>query len=170
MDVEGRRKKAAKLIIEAVDFAIIAGLGATDCGINLSASLYLNVRDAMFHFKALCDCADEDTDNILKHYFNLKEHLQRGEKDAVIYQVQAVCDALHNIMQQKDFNETFRLAEIKQLQALMHNLKDVILKLRIEGANLPNESAFSILDAWKEVYAYTVKAVQICRERNVALF
>lgn len=170
VDKDKRKENAAKMIIEAVDFASIAGLRATDCGINLSASLYLNVRDAMFHFKALCDCAEDDVENILKHYFNLKEHLLRGEKDAVICQVQEVCDALHNVMQQKKFNETFRPEEIKQLQELMHSLKAVILKLRIEGANLPNESTFSVVDAWNEVYAYTVKVVQICRERNVALF
>lgn len=170
MEIHELREDAAKMIIEAVDFASIAGLNATDCGINLSASLYLNVRDAMFHFKALCDCADSDMDNILRHYFNLKEHLLRGEKDAVIFQVQAVCDAVYEIMQQKGFNETFQSEEIKQLQALMHSLKDVVLKLRIEGAKLPNESTFSVSDAWNEVRTYTMKVVQICRERNVPLF
>lgn len=170
MEIRELRENAAKMIVEAVNFASIAGLNASDCGINLSASLYLNVRDAMFHFKALCDCADDDMDNILKHYFNLKEHLLRGEKDAVIFQVQAVCDAVYEVMQQKGFNDIFRNEEIKQLQFLMHNLKDVVLKLRIEGAKLPNESTFSVLDAWNEVKTYTIKVVQICRERNVPLF
>lgn len=170
MEICELRENAAKMIVEAVDFASIAGLNATDCGINLSASLYLNVRDAMFHFKALCDCTDEDTDNILRHYFNLKEHLLRGEKDAVIFQVQAVCDAVYEIMQQKGFNETFQTEEIKQLQILVHSLKDVVLKLRIEGAILPSELTFSVLDAWNEVKNYTMKVVQICREKNVPLF
>jgi len=169
MEIREIKEDAAELIVEAVNFASIAGLTASDCGINLSASLYLNVRDAMFHFKALCDCAD-DVDNVLKHYFNLKEHLLRGEKDAVIFQVQAVCDAVYDIMQQKSFNDMFRNEEIKQLQCLTHNLKDVVLKLRIEGAKLPNESTFSVLDAWNEVKVYTMKVVQICRERNVPLF
>lgn len=170
MEIRELRENAAKMIVEAVNFASIAGLNASDCGINLSASLYLNVRDAMFHFKALCDCDDDDMDNILKHYFNLKEHLLRGEKDAVIFQVQAVCDAVYELMQQKGFDDTFRNEEIKQLQSLVHSLKDVVLRLRIEGAELPNESTFSVLDAWNEVKTYTIKVVQICRARNVPLF
>lgn len=170
MEICELKKNAAEMIVEAVTFAHMAGLNASDCGINLSASLYLNVRDAMFHFKALCDCADDDMDNILKHYFNLKEHLLRGEKDAVIFQVQSVCDALYEVMQQKWFNDTFRNEEIKQLQFLMHKLKDVVLKLRIEGAKLSNESNFSVKDAWNEVKNYTIKIVQICRDRNVPLF
>lgn len=161
---------ASNMIIEAVNFASIAGLNATDCGVNLSASLYLNVRDAMFHFKALCDCNEEDNDNILKHYFNLKEHLLRGEKDAIIFQVQAVCDAVYDIMQQKGFDEIFHIEEVKRLQKLMHNLKNVVLKLRIEGAKLPNESEFSVFDAWNEVTNYTMQVVQICRGRNISLF
>lgn len=170
MEIHVLKEDAAKMIIEAVNFASIAGLNATDCGISLSASLYLNIRDAMFHFKALCDCADNDKDNMLRHYFNLKEHLLRGEKDAVIFQVQAVCDAVYGLMQQKGFNEIFQSEEIKQLQILVHCLMDVVLKLRIEGAKLPNESVFSVLDAWNEVKAHTMKVVQICRERNVSLF
>lgn len=169
MDVCELKENAAKMIVEAVNFTSIAGLTASDCGINLSASLYLNVRDAMFHFKALCDCAD-DVDNSLRHYFNLKEHLIRGQKDAVIFHVQAVCDAVYEIMQQKGFNEIFRKEEVKQLQVLTHKLKDVVLKLRIEGAKLPNEAEFSILDAWNEVKTYTIEVVQICRDKNVPLF
>ena len=169
MEICELREDAANLIVEAVNFASIAGLNAADCGISLSASLYLNVRDAMFHFKALCDC-NEDMDNVMRHYFNLKEHLLRGEKDAVICQARAVCEAVYEILQQKDFDAVFQNEEIKQLQLLLHGLKDVVLKLRSEGSALPNESEFSVFDAWNEVKEYTMKVVQICRGRNVALF
>ena len=170
MEIQGLKKNAAELIVEAADFACLAGLNASDCGINLSASLFLNIRDAMFHFKALCDCKETDTNNILRHYYNLREHLTRGEKDAVIFQVQAVCDAIFEIMQNSQFMSKIGAEERKQLQTLIHSMKDVTLKIRIDGANLSNESALSIKEAWDEVTAYTRKAAQICRENSIPLF
>lgn len=168
MEEQELKAIAAKMIVDAVDFASMAGLTASDCGISLSTSLYLNVRDAMFHFKALCDSTD--CGNRLRHYYNLKEHLMRGEKDAVICQVHSVCDAIHEIMQQEDFHKTFKKEEIKQLQSLGHDMKDVVLRLRIEGADLPDESAVSLVDEWQKVKVYTEQAVRLCRSKNISLF
>ena len=165
---EELKESAAKRIIESVNFATVASLNAADCGTNLSFSLYLNIRDAMFHFKALCESTDDE--NRLKHYYNLKEHLLRGEKDAIIFQVQVICDAIHDIMQQKGFEEMFEEKEVKELQVLIHSLKEVVLKLRIEGAKLPDEPTFSNLDAWNMVTRYTKSVVGICREKNISLF
>lgn len=171
METDKMKEETAQLIVEAVKFAVIAGINATDCGTELSASLYLNIRDAMFHYKALCDYLQkEDYDGALKHYFNLKEHLARGKKDAVIMQAQAVSKAIFDIMQRKDFDESFGAEDVRKLQLYNHKIKDVILRTRISGSNLADENGYSVDDAWTEIVSYTMKVAKICEEKNVSLF
>jgi PAS domain-containing protein len=171
MEIAEMKKEAADMIVGAANFASIAGLNASDCGIGLSASLYLNIRDAMFHFKALCDYADDnDKENVMRHYFNLKEHLLRGEKDAVISQGQAVCDAVDHAIQQNCFDTTLRMEDLKELQNLTHKLKDIILNLRMDGSRLSNETMLYVSNAWHDVTEYTRQMVQICRKRNITFF
>ena len=62
-DKENMKETAARQIVEAVQFANFAGVNAADFGVSLSASLFRNIRDAMFHFNAMCDYFDTD----LKH-------------------------------------------------------------------------------------------------------
>ena len=83
IDKEKMKETAAEQIIEAVEFANIVSVNAADTGTTLSASLFRNIRDAIFHFKAMCDCMEED--EAVRHFYSLKEHLTRGEKDAVIW-------------------------------------------------------------------------------------
>lgn len=171
METQKIMEESAELIINAVKFATVAGVNATDCGIRLSASLYLNIRDAMFHYKALCDYAQsKDEKNMLKHYFNLKEHLIRGEKDAIIIQAQTTSEAIFDVMQQKDFDELFSSEDIRKLQSYNHKIKDVILRVRIAGSDLTEKEKFSVDEIWAEVASYTVKVARICEEKNISLF
>lgn len=171
MDIQNIKEETAQLIVEAVKFAMVAGVNAADCGIRLSASLYLNIRDAMFHYKALCDYLQkEDNDGALKHYFNLKEHLIRGKKDAIIIQAQTVSESILDIMQQRDFDELFSMEDIRKLQLYNHKIKDVILRTRVAGSDLTDENIYSVDDAWTEIASYTVKVAKICEEKNVSLF
>lgn len=170
MEIKKLKEDAADMIVDAVKFAAIAGVNASDCGVELSTSLYLNIRDAMFHYKALCDYFDEDSDSALKHYFCLREHLLRGEKDAVITQAHAIVNALLEIMQQRDFDDEFDSDELRLLQQLDHKVKNVILMVRTSGANLSDGKGFSIGDAWTELVNYTISIVQICRNKNISLF
>lgn len=171
MDIQRMREETAQLIVEAVKFAVVSGVNASDCGISLSASLYLNIRDAMFHYKALCDYLQSgDNDNALKQYFSLKEHLIRGKKDAVIMQAQAVSEAVFDIMQQRDFDELFGMEDVRKLQLYYHKVKDIILRTRLSGSNLTDENNFSVDDIWAETASYTVKVAEICESKNVSLF
>lgn len=171
MEVQKIKEEAANMIIEAAKFATVVGISAADCGVSLSASLYLNIRDAMFHYKALCDYVQNADDiNALKHYFNLIEHLIRGEKDAIIMQAQVVSDCIYDIMQQKDFDELFSHEDVKNLQSYIHKLKEVILKIRIAGSDLTREKTLLVDEAWTEVVSYTKGVAKICEGKNISLF
>lgn len=163
------KKEAADLIIDAVRFAAIAGVNASECGVTFSTSLHLNIRDAMFHYKAMCDSVEKDEKNFLRHYFNLKEHLIRGEKDVIISQAQTVSEAVFNIMQRKEFSNSFDLNAMKELQFCEHQIRDIILRIRIDGSNLISDQ-FSIDELWSEVVSYTEKITKICEEKGILLF
>lgn len=171
MNFEDMINETADLIVEAVKFSTIIGVNSADCGTSLSASLFLNIRDAMFHFKALCEYSEKkDKYGALKHYYNLKEHLLRGEKDAAIVQAHAVSAAIFEVMQQKDFEDIFSIEDIRKMQSYNHRIKEVILKLRLEGSDLVKNNDFSIEDAWGEIAFYTENVEKICKEKNISLF
>lgn len=54
------RDTATERIAEVVQFANLAGVNAADMGISLSIALFRNIRDVMFHFRAMCDCLEDD--------------------------------------------------------------------------------------------------------------
>lgn len=170
MELKRMKEEAADLIVEAVKFATVAGVNASDCGIALTASLFLNIRDAMFHYKALCDSAETDEENCIKQYYNLKEHLLRGKKDAVILQAHTVCDAVRSMMQQKNYQEKFSPEELKQVKKLVHAVKDVILRIRIAGTELSEDTTFSIEEVWEEVVSCTIEITELCKAKDVPLF
>mgnify|MGYP001025874631 FL=1 len=170
MEIQNKMEEAADLIVEAVKFAAVAGVNASEFGIRLSESLYLNIRDAMFHYKALCDqVRDGKEEDAWRHYFNLKEHLIRGEKDAIIVQAQAVSEAVFSIMEQAAFDDLFDSDDRKELQSRSHQVKDIILRVRIAGSDLPEEE-FSVSELRTEVVSCTVKAAKICEEKNLSLW
>ncbi|MFI3213757.1 MAG: hypothetical protein R3Y24_10480 [Eubacteriales bacterium] len=166
--LEELKDEVAELIIEASDFAISIGMIAVDCGIDLSASLFLNIRDAMFHFKALCESTEEES--MYKHYYNLKEHLLRGQKDAIIFLVQAVCDGILNIMQMQEFEKKFEDVERKQLQIWFHYLKQVILEIRISGADLPKDNVNSVENIYEGIGKCVIEILQMIQNKGMSLF
>lgn len=171
MTIQSLKDETAIMIIDAVKFAVLVGVNATDCGIHLSTSLYLNIRDAMFHYKALCDCgSDEKLELAKRQYYNLKEHIIRGEKDAVISHAHAVNDAVFDIMQLPDFYKKFDIQDIKQLQAYTHGVKNIILKVRLAGTDLNKDSSSLIQETWEEMVEYTLKIAQLCQSKDIHMF
>lgn len=169
MDINEAKKETADSIIEAVKFSVILGILAQDLGIELSASLYLNVRDAMFHYRMLCNYAEkQDNENMLKHYYNLKEHIIRGEKDAIILLSGNVLDALSEISRQNVFDE-FTSSEVKKLQSNSHNIKDIVLRIRTDGIRPDSAKGFP-LDIFSELTVYIKNIVKICEGKNIPLF
>ena len=171
MTIQTLKDETAIMIIEAVKFAVLIGVNATDCGIYLSASLHLNIRDAMFHFKALCDCgSDENLELAKRHYYNLKEHIIRGEKDAIISHAHAVNDAVFDIMQLPDFYKKFDAQDIKQLQAYTHGVKNIILQVRLLGTDLSKDGSSFIQETWEEMAEYTLKLARLCQSKDIHMF
>ena len=167
---EQMKTEAARMIVEAVQFAVSAAVNAADCGVELAMSLYLNIRDAMFHYKALCDSLLKgNEDNAMKNYVSLKEHLLRGKKDAVLAHTYIVCKAIGRIMEQKNFNNIFCAEEARRLRSCNNNLKGLVLNVRLAGRE-PGDEQFSIERTWEKVTACTIEAVTLCRNRNISLF
>ena len=142
---------------------------ARDIGVECSASLQRNIRDAMFHYRKLCIYADQANDEyVLKHYYNLKEHIIRGEKDAIILQAGNVLDALYELQQRKYFLE-FTPWEVKELQLHSHKIREVILDIRTDGIDPDSQQGFP-LSTFSELKKYIRCIMEICENRNIPLF
>lgn len=169
MNSDQIKKEAADAIIDAVKYA--AGLGklSFEFGINASASLQLNIRDAMFHYKKLCDYADEDNpEKMMKQYYNLREHILRGEKDSVIMMARNVLEALSEISRKTDFL-SFTSQEVKQLNVYRRGIMDIILRIRISGIDPDTPNTFPVKD-FDELAQYIDAISKMCYKKNISLF
>lgn len=164
------KETAARQIVEAVQFANFAGVNAADFGISLSASLFRNIRDAMFHFNAMCDCFDIDEDQAAGHYHSLMEHLSRGEKDAVITFGKSVADAVFDLLRLDAVDEVFSKEDIADLQHRVHQIKNTFMDIRIGGMHLKEKKGILVKGAWEQIAEQTEKIVGLCRQRSVDLF
>lgn len=164
------KQAAADKIVEAVQFAGVLGVTASDNGLKFSGSLLLNIRDAMFHFKAMCDFLECDEEHAKRHYYSLLEHLMRGEKDAVISYGKIVVDAVFELMQTEEFHELFGKEEIQLLRQYTHGIKNTFLDLRRSGMHVPEKKGKSVEEAWTDTTLYTKKILEICRRKSVSLF
>lgn len=163
------KELAAQQIIEAVQFADFAGVNAADFGVALSGSLFRNIRDAMFHFRALCDNL-ENEDQCMRHFYSLQEHLSRGEKDAVITFGRSVTDAVFDLMQSEDFTDRFSSDDIFALQHSVHLIKNTFMDVRKGGMHLKDGQSMSVQSAWNVIAGQTEKIVDLCKKRRIALF
>lgn len=163
------KEAAAQQIIEAVKFADFAGVNSADFGIPLSGSLFRNIRDAMFHFRALCD-SFENEDQFMRHYYSLLEHLSRGEKDAVITFGRNVSDAVFSLMQSEDIYNKFNSEEIVAFRHAVHLIKNTFMGIRTGGMHVKDINSISVHEAWNIIAEQTEKIARICRKRSVHLF
>lgn len=160
-------KEAANWIKTAIEFSAMMGLNAIDFNSELSASLYLNIRDAMFHFKAMYEAEDEEC--IYRNYCNLKEHIIRGEKDAIISYAQEVIERIMDIVDSMDYLR-FSESDKKALQKLLHEIKNTILLIRLSGIDEYNKLSKSLTDVWRELANNTVKIKEIFNNQGLTFF
>lgn len=152
-DKEKMKETAAEQIIEAVEFANIVSVNAADTGTTLSASLFRNIRDAIFHFKAMCDCMEED--EVVRHFYSLKEHLTRGEKDAVISFGKSVADAVFDLIQMSDLDNCFEEEDIAVFRQSTHMIKNIFMDMRTDGMHVKEKPGISVRDAWCSIMRQT---------------
>lgn len=171
MEIKEMRQSAAEAIVEASKFAAMMSVNALDLGIEISASFFLNIRDAMFHFKALCDYAEAGNDEeAVKNYNNLVEHINRGEKDAVIRLTQQAVAAVTSIIQLNSFDSVYMAGDTAKLQHYMHLLKGNLLRIRSSGIRISGNMENSVKEEWTEVVRYILAIDKICKEHGMALF
>lgn len=171
MDVKQMRQSAAESIVEASKFAAMVGVSAVDLGIDISASFYLNIRDAMFHFKALCDYIEAgDEEKAGQNYHNLMEHINRGEKDAVIRLIQQAVSAVTSIIQMNSLDLEYTEKDIAMLQRYMHLLKGSLLRIRSSGIGASDGREFSVKEEWTEVVQHILAIDKICKGHGMKLF
>lgn len=169
-DKENMKETAARQIVEAVQFANFAGVNAADFGVSLSASLFRNIRDAMFHFNAMCDYFDTDEEQAARHYYSLMEHLSRGEKDAVITFGKSVADAVFDLLRMDAADELFGREDIADLQHCVHQIKNTFMDMRTGGMHLKEKKGIPVQEAWEHIAEQTEKIAGLCRQRSVDLF
>ena len=169
-DKENMKKTAASQIVEAVQFANFAGVHAADFGVSLSASLFRNIRDAMFHFNAMCDYFDTDEDQAIRHYYSLLEHLSRAEKDAVITFGKSVADAVFDLLRMDAADEVFSKEDIATLQRSVHQIKNTFMDMRAGGMHQKKKEDTLVKEAWNHIAEQTEKIANLCRQRSVDLF
>lgn len=171
MDTKQMCQSAAESIVEASKFAAMMAVSATDLGIEISASFYLNIRDAMFHFKALCDDIEAgNEEKAVKNYHNLMEHINRGEKDAVILLIQQAVSSVTSIIQLNSFNSEDMREDTAMLQHYMHLLKGNLLHIRSSGISVSGEREFSVKEEWTEVVERILAIDKICKRHGMTLF
>ena len=171
MTCEEMKSQAAQKIVEAAKFAAMVSLNAKDLKIDISASLFYNIRDAIFHFKAMCDYIENgDHDGTVRNYNNLMEHILRGEKDSIILQTQNIINQVTLLMQSQEFNCDYKKEDIKKVQYYVHLLKKVILDIRLEGIGLSGKMGFLVVQEWNKVNRYTVAINDICKSYGKSIF
>ena len=129
-----------------------------------------NIRDAMFHFNAMCDCFDTDRDQAARHYYSLMEHLSRGEKDAVITFGKSVADAVFDLLRMDAADEVFSKEDIAVLQHRVHQIKNTFMDMRTDGMHLKEKKGIPVKEAWDHIAEQTEKIAGLCRQRSVDLF
>lgn len=146
------KEEAANQIVEMSKFTAAYSVMALNCGIYVPAALYRNLRDAMVHFKALVDSINNNNDDqTKKHYFNLLEHLIRGEKDAVITYIQCALKRINEIVCLHQYQIQVSLNDKKSVEKMENELKNILIDVRLMGLNLISNEKDTVNDLFERV-------------------
>jgi len=100
------------------------------------ASPYLNFRDALFHYNKMYKAANDNNDySFIQQCACVEEHLNRGLKDFSIH----LCNnyyikIIHQMILNKEKNGNKEM--IKKLRKVYHNMKNLIVEIRLTGQTL----------------------------------
>jgi len=129
------------------------------------ASPYLNLRDALFHFKKMYIYGNaKNNSGFTKQSACIQEHLNRGLKDFVIH----LCSnfyirVIHNMINSKSVD-----GKIKQdLRKLYHGFKNLVIDVRLEGQSLRHFDDRKNL--WLPRFVDLVKAFKTLLDKDAPL-
>jgi len=129
------------------------------------ASPYLNLRDALFHFRKMYICAGAKNDSgFNQQYACVMEHLNRGLKDFGIH----VCSNLYTDLIYEMINTKSVNNENRQiLRKIYHNIKNIVIDIRVEGQTLQHFDDNKNL--WLPKFAKAIGAFHSLVKKNPSL-
>jgi hypothetical protein len=170
-DFEQLRINASEEIVKAVRKISAISITCKDLGIPFSSSLFINIRDAMFHYKKLCDKGIDDIKIAEEQMCSITEHILRGIKDVLIELINTVIDVIETVRTYNSYEESLSLEERKEVRELVHNLKRYLLSIRADGMYLAYFSSDIVNDEkLKEMMNKILRLNEICEKREIHLF
>ena len=100
------------------------------CRIKITPPFATNFRDALFHYKKLYEA--DTVEDAIEQKEAIDEHLSRALKDCILQLVHILVSATTILYNESDLDELTK----KELQKIIHNLKQAILKLRINSMDI----------------------------------
>lgn len=100
------------------------------CQIKLLPPFATNFRDALFHYKKLYEA--DTVEEAIEQTEAIDEHLSRAIKDSLMQLVQILLSSITSLYNDSDFDGSVKL----EIQKQIHNLKQAILKLRINSMDI----------------------------------
>jgi len=101
------------------------------------ASPYLNFRDALFHYHKMYEACNEQDghERVIQQKACIKEHLNRGIKDFIVY----LCsNCLTRVMNKMLFGSFHAVTDeiFQELRRIYHQLKNAVVDIRLKGTAL----------------------------------
>lgn len=94
---------------------------------EIPPSCYTNFRDALFHFRKMCNSSEEH--EILRQVFAVREHLGRTKTDARITILLMYAKVAEMLLKRDDINGELKI----RFRKLLHKMKNVSMINRIQG-------------------------------------
>ena len=112
------------------------------CRIKITPPFATNFRDALFHYKKLYE--SDTIEDAIEQKEAIDEHLSRALKDCILQLVQVLVSSLTFLYNDSEFDDKTK----NELQIIIHNLKQSILKLRINSMDIVrvSQDEFGVMD------------------------
>ncbi|MCM1288723.1 MAG: hypothetical protein NC240_10470 [Clostridium sp.] len=94
---------------------------------QIPPSCYTNFRDALFHFRKMCNSWEEH--EIMQQAFAVKEHLGRARTDAKVSILVVYAKIIEELLLRNDITKEMK----NSMRKILHKIKNVVMVNRIEG-------------------------------------
>ncbi|MBQ8299863.1 MAG: hypothetical protein IJX99_08465 [Clostridia bacterium] len=125
------------------------------CQIKIPPPFATNFRDSLFHYKKLYE--SDTVEEALQQTEAIDEHLSRAIKDSLMQLVQILLNSISKIYEDPSVSDTLKL----DIQKQIHNLKQAILRLRINSMDIVRISEDSV-----EIMDEIAKCIKWCSKNE----